>query len=183
MTNAFWRLGSKSDRQILAGLTCCPADHLQQRDCPQPWAHCIQTYFRDHKRAIASLNRRPPRFDQRMILAFKPQEDGDQLAAAAVHALDSDDDPEGPRVRVLMRYAVDLRFQGKELSHSVRTSQYILDAVVNDIETRHEPNEVVHLLAQVAPENTASVKCLERYGLTNKGIDHEGMHRYSGRIL
>lgn len=183
MTDVFWRLGGKPDRQILAGLACCPATHPQQGDCPEPWSHCIQTYFRNPKLGIAFLNSRPPRFDQRMILAFEPQEDEEKLAAAAVHALDGDDDPEGPRVRVLMRYAVDLTFQGKELSNSVRASQYILDAVVDDIATRHEPDEVVHLLAQVAPKNIASAKCLERFGLTDKGTDHEGMHRYSGRIL
>lgn len=179
MSEVAWRLAHKRDRAALQGFTCCPAVHKSRMPCPVPWAHEVQSYFRDPQQALASCNRYQATFDQRMILVF----DGPALAGAAVHALTVDDDPDGTRERSLVAFAVATGFQRKEMSDQRRASTTILDAVVSDITSRHPDDEAVNLLALVDPRNAISNSCLSRYGILPRGRDDSGEYiLHAGRI-
>ncbi len=169
MSDVLWRPAAKGDQSLLRAFTCCPAaEHPQRRPCDCPWAHEVQTYFRSD--AITSCNRHQLTHDQRLLLVL----DGPVLIGAAVHALTDDDDPEGVRDRALVAYAVDVAYHGKDLSDGRRASSVVLEAVVADVCSRHDQEQVVLIHALVDPANVTSSVCLSRFGIAPRGRDSSG---------
>jgi hypothetical protein len=119
------------------------------------------------------MNARINEYDQRLILL----KDGSRLVGAAVHyRLPADPAEVEPTQfeRRLDAFAVVADLQGKDLSDGRRASTTLLDAVRDDVASRHIPEDTVFLTALVAPDNIASKTALKRYGLSDRGLDEAG---------
>ncbi|MET9116635.1 hypothetical protein ABZX38_20910 [Streptomyces longwoodensis] len=158
------------DRTKLRSFACCPGCRAEivrhpqdRRPCTTPWAHTVQSYFREH--AIADTNGKSRSHDQRLLLLH----DVEELVGAAVHA--STPHPRDNAVvfeRRLEAYAIASRQHGQRLSNGEYASQALLKAVITDITTRHDPNDEVVLTAYVHLENTSSQRCLERHAWSQR---------------
>ncbi|MGW5330891.1 hypothetical protein [Streptomyces sp. NPDC004014] len=183
MEGVNWSIGGKADRTKLRGFTCCPGCQAEivrhprdRRPCTTPWAHEVQTYFREH--AIADSNSKAGSHDQRLLLLH----DIEDLVGAAVHA--STPRSTGTSTvfeRRLEAYATEFSRHGQRLSNSQYASQALLRAVVHDVGTRHAPGDEVFLTAFVHPDNTASQRCLERHAWSQRKSPNEWFY-YAVRL-
>ncbi|MFB6962435.1 hypothetical protein ACFCYB_37005 [Streptomyces sp. NPDC056309] len=184
MEGVNWSIGGKTDRIKLRGFTCCPGCRAEivrhpqdRRPCTTPWAHEVQSYFREH--AIADTNGKSRSCDQRLLLLH----DVEDLVGAAVHS--STRHSRGTSAvfeRRLEAYATASSRHGQRLSNSEYASQALLKAVITDIGTRHDPNDEVFLTAFVLPENTASQRCLERHAWVQRKSPCNELLLYAVRL-